>query len=78
MAVRKASAMRGIECVVPNCGHLHAITDEALIEVIRRHMREAHPDAALDPISIRSQVAAEAYEDAEHTPKTPYWERPGP
>ncbi len=60
---------------MPKCGHLHAVTDEALIEVMRHHLGEAHPGTPSDPISIRSLVTAEAHDDAEHHPQKPYWER---
>ncbi len=65
--------MRGMECVVPNCGHLHASTDEQLIDAVVRHAREAHPDLTLDTIRARSLVTADAYDDVEHRTRKTGW-----
>lgn len=44
--------MRVIECKF--CGEtLAAATDDELVETVRRHMEERHPDEALDDAQVR-------------------------
>lgn len=65
--------MRGIECTTPNCAHLHAGTDELLVDELVAHSREVHSDAGLTSIAARRLVEAEAYEDSAHVGKKRTW-----
>ncbi len=58
--------MRGVDCMVPNCGHLHAARDEQLAQEVLQHVHEAHPEIELDLRAARSLVERDAYEDPEH------------
>jgi predicted small metal-binding protein len=47
--------MRVIECSF--CGEtLSAATDDELVEEVRRHMDERHPDEAMDDSQVREQA----------------------
>jgi predicted small metal-binding protein len=48
--------MRGIECVAPNCAHLHAEDDEQLVQAAMRHAEEVHPDMSLPESAAREFV----------------------
>jgi hypothetical protein len=53
--------LRVIECNL--CGHtLSAATDDELVDAVRRHMEEQHPDEAAGDAEVRELVAAQAYE----------------
>lgn len=58
--------MRGVDCVLPNCAHLHAEDDEQLIQVTMRHAEEVHPEDDFPESAAREFVRAGAYDDAEH------------
>lgn len=58
--------MRGVDCVSPNCAHLHAETDEQLVQDAMRHTKEVHPDMEFPESAAREFVQAGAYDDAEH------------
>ena len=52
--------MRVIECNF--CGEvLSGADDDDLVQAVRRHMDEQHPDAALDDQQARDVVARDAY-----------------
>lgn len=55
--------MRGIECTVPNCGHIHANAEQLIDEVVP-HAREAHPDMGPNQVAARRLVEPEAYDDS--------------
>jgi hypothetical protein len=65
--------MRGIECTTPNCAHLHAATDELLVDDLVAHSREVHSDAGLTSIAARRLAEGEAYEDSAHAGKKRTW-----
>lgn len=58
--------MRGVDCVAPNCAHLHGETDEQLVQDAMRHTKEVHPDMEFPESAAREFVQAGAYDDAEH------------
>ena len=58
--------MRGIECVAPNCAHLHADADEQLVQAAMRHAQEVHPDMPLPESAARDFVKDGAYDDTQH------------
>ena len=58
--------MRGVECVAPNCAHLHAEDDEELVRQAMRHAAEAHPGMDFPESAAREFVSAGAYEDTAH------------
>ena len=61
--------MRAVECVVPNCGHLHAERDPDLVATVLRHVREAHPTESFGPKAAESLVERAAYADLKHSKK---------
>ncbi len=58
--------MRGVDCVAPGCAHLHAESDEELVQVARRHAAETHPDMDFPEAAAREFVKAGAYDDRQH------------
>ena len=58
--------MRGVECVAPNCAHLHAENDEQLIKAAMRHAKEVHPEMDFPESAAREFVRAGAFDDAKH------------
>ena len=58
--------MRGVECVAPNCAHLHAETDEELVQTAMRHAAEAHPEMPFPGSAAREFVQNGAYDDTQH------------
>jgi predicted small metal-binding protein len=58
--------MRGVECVAPNCAHLHAEDDEQLVQAAMRHAQEVHPGMEFPESAARDFVRAGAYDDTEH------------
>ncbi len=66
---REVHGMRGVDCIVAKCGHLHADRDEPLTQEVLQHVHEAHPDIELDLRAARSYVERNAYEDPEHAGK---------
>jgi predicted small metal-binding protein len=58
--------MRGIECAVPNCVHLHAENDEQLVQLAMRHAQEVHAGMDFPESAARDFVRDGAYDDAEH------------
>jgi predicted small metal-binding protein len=65
--------MRAVECVVPQCGHIHASNDTNLVEPLLQHVREQHADESFNRQSAWSLIEAEAYDDAEHTGSKKSW-----
>ena len=65
--------MRGIECTVPKCGHLHASNDAALVEALLQPFPENHPEHSFDRRSARLLVESDTYDDAEHEAKKRSW-----
>ena len=52
--------MRVIDC---DCGTtLQAANDDELLEQVKQHVDEAHPDMNLDDDSAREMVAQQAYD----------------
>jgi predicted small metal-binding protein len=62
--------MRGVDCVAPNCAHLHAEDDEQLVQVTMDHAKSVHPDLDFSEDAARQLVQAGAYDDAEHAEAT--------
>ena len=58
--------MRGVECVAPNCAHLHAETDEELVQAGMRHAAETHPEMPFPESAARDFVQTGAYDDTQH------------
>jgi predicted small metal-binding protein len=58
--------MRGVDCVAPNCAHLHAESDEELVQEAMRHAEEVHPEMDFPESAAREFVRAGAYDDTEH------------
>ena len=65
----KAMRMRAVECTVPNCLHMHAPNDEALVELVLRHSHHAHPEMHLREQAAEALVDESAYDDKKHTKK---------
>ena len=62
--------MRAVECAVPNCLHIHAPNDEALVELVLRHSHHAHPEMHLREQAAESLVDESAYDDKKHAKRT--------
>jgi predicted small metal-binding protein len=62
--------MRGIECVAPNCAHLHADNDEKLVQEAMRHAADAHPGMDFQEDAARQFVQSSAYNDEAHAEAT--------
>ncbi len=58
--------MRGVDCVAPNCAHLHAESDEELVREAMRHAHEIHPEMDFPESAAREFVRAGAYDDHAH------------
>jgi predicted small metal-binding protein len=58
--------VRGIECVAPNCAHLHAEDDEQLVQAAMRHAEEVHSDMPFPESAAREFVQNAAYHDTQH------------
>jgi hypothetical protein len=58
--------MRGVECAAPNCAHLHAETDEELVQASMRHVAEVHPEMPFPESAAREFVQNGAYDDTQH------------
>jgi len=58
--------MRGVDCVAPNCAHLHAEDDEQLVQAAMRHAAEVHPEMAFPESTAREFVQNGAYDDLQH------------
>ena len=61
--------MRAVECVVPNCGHVHAERDSDLVATVLRHVREAHPEESFGADAAASLVEQASYADLKHGKK---------
>ena len=61
--------MRAVECAVPNCLHIHAANDEALVELVLRHSHHAHPEMHLREQAAEALVDDSAYDDKKHAKK---------
>lgn len=59
--------MRGIDCVAPNCEHLHADDDEALVQAAMQHAAQVHPGMDFPESAAREFVQNGAYDDSQHT-----------
>jgi predicted small metal-binding protein len=62
--------MRGVECVAPNCAHLHAENDEQLVQAAMRHAAEVHPEMPFPESAAHEFVQNGAYDDTEHATGT--------
>ena len=69
--------MRTVECVVPNCTHLHAEGDAQLVGTLLQHVREKHPDVAMDEQGASSLVDAASYHDVKHSEKKDWLDTAG-
>jgi predicted small metal-binding protein len=63
--------MRGVECAVPNCAHMHAADDEELVQEVKRHAASVHPDMDFPEEQARGLVQAAAYDDTRHAETLP-------
>ena len=61
--------MRAVECVVPNCGHVHAESDSDLVATVLSHVRETHPDMSFGREAAASLVEQASYADLKHSQK---------
>jgi predicted small metal-binding protein len=62
--------MRGVECAVPNCAHIHAEDDEQLVHEVMKHAASVHPDMDFPEDTARQFVEAGAYDDTRHAQAT--------
>ena len=62
--------MRGVDCVAPNCAHLHADDDEGLVREAMQHAASAHPEMDFPEDAARQFVQSGAYDDTEHAQAT--------
>jgi len=62
--------MRAVECELPNCAHLHAVSDEELTREALRHAQDVHPEEPFTEDMARDFVRAGVYDDAEHASAT--------
>jgi predicted small metal-binding protein len=58
--------MRGVECAVPNCAHLHAEDDEQLVQETMRHAQGVHPGMDFPEAAAREFVRANSFDDTQH------------
>jgi len=58
--------MRGIECTTPNCAHLHAVDDEALVQEAMRHAAAVHPEEDFPEDAAVQWVRSDAFDDEAH------------
>ena len=58
--------MRGVECVMPEGEHLHAESDEELVQAAMRHAAEVHPEMPFPESAAREFVQNGAYDDTQH------------
>jgi predicted small metal-binding protein len=58
--------MRGVDCVAPNCEHLHAEDDDQLVQAAMRHAEQAHPGMDFPESAARQFVETSAYDDPQH------------
>jgi predicted small metal-binding protein len=58
--------MRGVECAVPNCAHMHADDDEQLVQEVMKHAASVHPDMDFPEETGRQLVEVGAYDDTRH------------
>ena len=61
--------MRGIECAVDGCAHVHAENDDLLVRAVLEHALTRHPQLGYDERRARAFVRAVAYDDTEHAPR---------
>lgn len=62
--------MRAVECAVPNCLHIHAPNDEALVELVLLHCHHAHQEMHLREQAAEDLVGMSAYDDKKHSTRT--------
>ena len=55
--------MRAVDCVAPNCAHLHAESDQELVQEALRHAREVHPEMDFPEPAAWEFVRGRAYDD---------------
>ena len=58
--------MRGVECDVLNCAHLHAEDDDQLVQEALRHSQEVHPEEEFPESAAREFVQKGAFDDTQH------------
>ena len=58
--------MRGVECVMPEREHLHAESDEELVQAAILHAAEVHPEMPFPESAAREFVQNGAYDDTQH------------
>ena len=62
--------MQAVECAVPGCLHIHAPSQEALVELLLRHSHQAHPEMHLREQAAEALVDASAYDDKKHSKRS--------
>ncbi len=62
--------MRGVECVMPEREHLHAESDEQLVQAAMGHAAEVHPEMPFPESAAREFVQNGAYDDTQHATGT--------
>ena len=55
---RRWRPMRAVECDVPNCAHLHAVSDEELTREALCHAQEVHPEEPFTEAMARDDASA--------------------
>ena len=58
--------MRGVDCVAPGCAHLHAESDEELVQAAMRHVDDVYPAMDFPESAAREFVRTGAWEDDAH------------
>ena len=58
--------MRGVDCVAPNCEHLHAEDEDRLVQLAMRHAADVHPGMDFPESAAREFVRSGAYDDTQH------------
>jgi predicted small metal-binding protein len=58
--------MRAVECVAPNCAHVHAADDEKLVREVMKHAVTTHPEMEFPEDAARQFVQSGGYDDTQH------------
>ena len=58
--------MKAVECVAPDCAHVHAADDDKLVKEVMKHAETVHPDMDFPEDAARQFVRSSGYEDTQH------------
>jgi predicted small metal-binding protein len=58
--------MRAVECVAPNCAHVHAEDDQKLVKEVMKHAATVHPEMDFPETTAQQFVRSAGYDDKQH------------